>query len=77
MPFIPINDRERTIIILRFWHSLTLDEVGLKIHVTKETVRGVEARALRKLRWIMDAKDRETEGRRQRLEISGIPGRKV
>lgn len=72
-----LDDRERTIIILRFWHGLTLEEVGLKIHVTKETVRKVESRALRKLRWVIDAKDRETEGRRKRPEISGFPERKL
>ncbi|TLD40614.1 MAG: RNA polymerase sporulation specific sigma factor SigK [Candidatus Jettenia ecosi] len=72
-----LDDRERTIIILRFWHSLTLEEVSLRIHITKETVRRIESRALRKLRWAIDAKDRETEERCKSLEISGFPGRKV
>lgn len=49
-----LNDRERTIITLRFWHYLTLEEIGSRINVTKETVRKIEARALRKLRWAID-----------------------
>lgn len=49
-----LDDRERMIVTLRFWHSLTLEEVGKRIHVAKETVRKIEARALRKLRWAID-----------------------
>lgn len=49
-----LSDRERMIITLRFWHNLTLEEIGSRINVTKETVRKVEARALRKLRWAID-----------------------
>lgn len=51
-----LNDRERMIITLRFWHDLTLEEIGSRINVTKETVRRIEVRALRKLRWVIDAK---------------------
>lgn len=61
-----LDDRERMVITLRFWHSLTLEEVGLRVHGTKETVRRIEARALRKLRWVIDE--------REHLEISGFPG---
>lgn len=50
-----LNDRERIIITLRFWHNLTLEEIASRINVTKETVRKVEARALRKLRWAIDS----------------------
>lgn len=46
-----LNDRERTIIILRFWQDLTLEEIGLRIGIKKESVRRVESRTLRKLRW--------------------------
>ncbi|KAB2836189.1 MAG: sigma-70 family RNA polymerase sigma factor [Candidatus Brocadia sp.] len=49
-----LNDRERIIITLRFWHNLTLEEIASRINVTKETVRKIEARALRKLRWAID-----------------------
>ncbi|TVL97889.1 MAG: hypothetical protein CV087_21890 [Candidatus Brocadia sp. WS118] len=49
-----LNDRERMIITLRFWHGLTLEEIGSRVNVTKETVRKIEARALRKLRWAID-----------------------
>lgn len=49
-----LDDRERMIITLRFWHNLTLEEVGKRIHVTKGTVGKIEVRALRKLRWAID-----------------------
>lgn len=46
-----LNDRERTIIILRFWHDLNLEEVGDRIGLTKDRVRQIESRSLRKMRW--------------------------
>jgi len=49
-----LSDRERMIITLRFWDDLTLEEVGSRVHVTKETVRKIETRALKKLRWAID-----------------------
>lgn len=50
-----LSDRERIIITLRFWHDLALEEIGSRVNVTKETVRKIEARALRKLRWAIDS----------------------
>ncbi|MCF6147319.1 MAG: sigma-70 family RNA polymerase sigma factor [Candidatus Kuenenia sp.] len=44
-------ERERMIITLRFWQGLTLEEAGMRLNITKETVRKIEARTLRKLRW--------------------------
>ncbi|MGC8787624.1 MAG: sigma-70 family RNA polymerase sigma factor [Anaerolineae bacterium] len=49
-----LNPREQRVIRLRFGlddgHSLTLEEVGQKVGVTRERVRQIEAKALRKLR---------------------------
>ncbi len=46
-----LNEREKRVIILRYWHDLTLEETGLKIGIGKESVRRNENRALRKMRW--------------------------
>ncbi|MFQ5901810.1 MAG: sigma-70 family RNA polymerase sigma factor [Thermodesulfobacteriota bacterium] len=46
-----LSERERRVIELRFWHGLSLAEIGLKFGITREGVRGIEAKALRKLRW--------------------------
>lgn len=48
-----LNERERKVVELRFWNDRTLDEVGSYIGVQKERIRQIEARALRKLRWII------------------------
>ena len=49
-----LNPRERDVIILRFGletgHPLTLEEVGKQFNVTRERIRQIEAKALRKLR---------------------------
>lgn len=49
-----LTDRERRVILLRFGleddRARTLEEVGLEFHVTRERIRQIEAKALRKLR---------------------------
>ena len=49
-----LNERERQVIILRFGledgHPRTLEEVGKAFNVTRERIRQIEAKALRKLR---------------------------
>lgn len=49
-----LTDREREVILLRFGikdgMSRTLEEVGKKFNVTRERIRQIEAKALRKLR---------------------------
>ena len=49
-----LNPREREVIILRFGlesgHPMTLEEVGKRFKVTRERIRQIEAKALRKLR---------------------------
>jgi RNA polymerase sigma factor (sigma-70 family) len=46
-----LNRRERTVIVLRFWHDLTLEEIGLRIGLDKERVRQIKVRSLRKMHW--------------------------
>lgn len=49
-----LKDRERQVIVLRFGledgHPRTLEEVGKAFNVTRERIRQIEAKALRKLR---------------------------
>jgi RNA polymerase primary sigma factor len=49
-----LSDREKRVIILRFGlendRPMTLEEVGKEFHVTRERIRQIEAKALRKLR---------------------------
>ena len=49
-----LNPREQRVIIMRFGledgRCRTLEEVGLEFHVTRERIRQIEAKALRKLR---------------------------
>jgi RNA polymerase primary sigma factor len=49
-----LNERERTVLELRFGlkdgYERTLEEVGRKLNVTRERVRQIEAKALKKLR---------------------------
>jgi hypothetical protein len=49
-----LTEREQKVLILRFGledgRSRTLEEVGRKFDVTRERIRQIEAKALRKLR---------------------------
>jgi RNA polymerase primary sigma factor len=49
-----LSDRERRVVTLRFGlgtdRPMTLEEVGNEFHVTRERIRQIEAKALRKLR---------------------------
>jgi RNA polymerase primary sigma factor len=50
-----LSPRERTIIEMRYGlkegHSLSLDEVGIIFRLTRERIRQIEVKALRKLRY--------------------------
>ena len=49
-----LTERERKVLSLRFGledgHAKTLEEVGKEFNVTRERIRQIEAKALRKLR---------------------------
>lgn len=45
-----ITERERKVIEMRVYNGCTLEEVGRKFHVTRERIRQIEAKAIRKLR---------------------------
>jgi len=45
-----LSDRERTVIVCRFWAEMTLQKTAEYCGVTRERVRQNEAKALRKLR---------------------------
>ncbi|KAF0134807.1 MAG: RNA polymerase primary sigma factor [Candidatus Saganbacteria bacterium] len=49
-----LTDRERTVLKMRFGlddgHPRTLEEVGKEFHVTRERIRQIESKALRKLK---------------------------
>ncbi len=45
-----LSDRERTIIELRIWHDLTMEEIGRRLNITRTRVQQIEGRALGKMR---------------------------
>ena len=45
-----LTTREQTILYMRFWQEMSLEEVGLCFRVTGQRIRQIEAKALRKLR---------------------------
>lgn len=45
-----LPERDKKVIELRFWHDKTLEEIGDIIGLTKDRVRQIEGRALRRLR---------------------------
>lgn len=54
-----LTPREKKVIMLRFGyygHPMTLDEVGKIMHVTRERIRQIEAKSLRKMRHPMRAR---------------------
>src|SRR5687768_18473093 len=61
-----LGERERTVLELRFGlkdgYERTLEEVGRKLNVTRERVRQIEAKALKKLRHPIRLKQLEEFG---------------
>ena len=51
-----ISPKERKVLLLRFWFDMTLDECGDVFRLTRERIRQIEAKALRKLRHPMRSK---------------------
>ena len=58
-----LKERERQVIVLRFGledgHPRTLEEVGKEFNVTRERIRQIEAKALRKLRPVRSKRIRD------------------
>ncbi len=58
-----LNEKERTVIILRFGlinqHPMTLDEVGNVLNLTKERIRQIEDKALKKLKFYLNKHKKE------------------
>lgn len=57
-----LHDREREVILYRYEEGLTHDDIAKKLNVTRERIKQIEAKALRKLRyasgWVLVGKDR-------------------
>ncbi|MDR3558368.1 MAG: sigma-70 family RNA polymerase sigma factor [Candidatus Pacebacteria bacterium] len=45
-----LTRRESAVIRMRFFRGMTLEECGKKYHINREAIRGIESKALRKLR---------------------------
>lgn len=72
-----LTDREQKVLEMRFVHDLTYEQCGYRFGVTRERIRQVEAKALRKLRhpifakhYLLDTLDKafEIDAERARLE---------
>lgn len=72
-----LTDREQKVLDLRFIHGLTYEQCGYRFDVTRERIRQIEAKALRKLRhprfakhYLLDTLNKafEIDAERARLE---------
>jgi len=45
-----LKDREKEMVLMRFFDGLTLEEMGIRLHLSKERVRQILKKALRKCR---------------------------
>lgn len=72
-----LTDREQKVLEMRFVHDLTYEQCGYRFGVTRERIRQVEAKALRKLRnprfskhYLLDTLDKafKIDAERARLE---------
>ena len=53
-----LTSREESVLRMRFYEDMTLEQVGKVLGVTRERIRGIEAKALRKMRvkgWLKEA----------------------
>ncbi len=51
-----LTDRERKVLLGRYWDNRTLNEVGASVGLTRERVRQIQMRALSKLREALEAR---------------------
>lgn len=71
-----LGDRQELVITLRYRSYLTLEDVAKELHVTRERVRQIEAKAIRILRsreslnhWLLVPMERLLEAQRERDEL--------
>jgi len=76
-----LTEREQKVIEDRYMHHMTLEQCGYHFNVTRERIRQVEARALRKLRhpysskhWLLDTMDKAREAQEElsRIELENV-----
>ena len=60
-----LTRREQLIIAMRFLHDMTLEECGIHMDVTRERIRQIEARALRRIKRLAMDMERLDERRRK------------
>ena len=60
-----LTRREQLIIAMRFLHDMTLEECGVHMDVTRERIRQIEARALRRIKRLAMDMERLDERRRK------------
>ena len=73
---IRFSQRARQVLIMRYMHDMTLDQVGQALGITRERVRQIEAKAIRmirgrselrqKIRDTLDARDERKQWSRVR-----------
>jgi DNA-directed RNA polymerase sigma subunit (sigma70/sigma32) len=53
-----LGERAKMILVMRYMHDMTLDQVGQALGITRERVRQIESRAMVVIRARKDLRDR-------------------
>lgn len=53
-----LGERARTVLVLRYMHDMTLDQVGQTLGITRERVRQIEIRAMAAIRCNPELRER-------------------